>query len=108
MTLKQYELSVFQDRTRGVEFMAPLVADMIQEDPSKRPMIDEVIKRFEDACVAISPWHLRSRFKRSNETKSVRRKRDAKRFITKTIPYILHGRSALPVPPVHSQAAAYV
>ena len=81
--------------------MAPLVVDMIQEDPSQRPTIDEVIKRFEDVRRTVSPWHLRSRLKLGNETKSVRRKLDAKHFITKTIPDILYGRSALPAPPVY-------
>ena len=34
---------------------------MIQDDPTKRPKMDEVVKRFEDIVRKLSPWKLRSR-----------------------------------------------
>ena len=34
---------------------------MVQDDPSKRPTIDEVIKRFESIRSSLSTWKLRSR-----------------------------------------------
>ncbi|KAF7428208.1 hypothetical protein PC9H_007429 [Pleurotus ostreatus] len=46
---------------QGFEFMKPLVADMTQEDPSKRPTMDEVVTRFEQIRKGLSPWKLRSR-----------------------------------------------
>lgn len=41
--------------------MRPLVADMIQSDPSKRPTMDEVVARFNDIRRSLSRWKLRSR-----------------------------------------------
>ena len=45
----------------GFEFLRPLINDMIQDDPTKRPKIDEVIERFEDIAKKLSAWKLRSR-----------------------------------------------
>jgi hypothetical protein len=51
-----------QDQKKpGFEFMAPLVADMVQDDPLKRPTMDEVVSRFEDIRQRLSSWKLRSR-----------------------------------------------
>jgi len=41
--------------------MKELVADMVQDDPAKRPNMDEVVLRFETICKGLSPWKLRSR-----------------------------------------------
>lgn len=41
--------------------MKPLVDDMVQEDPSKRPHIDEVVRRFNELIPTLSWWKLRSR-----------------------------------------------
>lgn len=41
--------------------MQPLIADMVQRDPSKRPTMDEVIKRFHAIRSDLSSWKLRSR-----------------------------------------------
>lgn len=41
--------------------MKPLVRDMVQSDPSKRPTIDEVVKRFDRVISTISWWKLHSR-----------------------------------------------
>ncbi|KAJ3481939.1 hypothetical protein NLI96_g7318 [Meripilus lineatus] len=51
----------FLQQTRGVEFMEPLVNDMVQDDPLKRPNIDEVVRRFEEITRKLSSWKLRSR-----------------------------------------------
>jgi hypothetical protein len=45
----------------GFEFMKPLVDDMVQEDPQKRPTMDEVVARFTDLQGTLSSWKLRSR-----------------------------------------------
>ncbi|KAL4064821.1 hypothetical protein V8B97DRAFT_2025923 [Scleroderma yunnanense] len=45
----------------GFEFMKDLLADMTQEDPSKRPNIDEVVARFETIRKSLTPLKLRSR-----------------------------------------------
>ena len=45
----------------GFEFLRPLISDMMQDDPTKRPKIDEVINLFEDIVRNLSAWKLRSR-----------------------------------------------
>lgn len=41
--------------------MQHLVADMVQDDPAKRPPIEEVETRFEESVSTLSHWKLRSR-----------------------------------------------
>jgi len=41
--------------------MEGLVADMIQDDPTKRPNMDEVVARFKEICDGLSSWKVRSR-----------------------------------------------
>ena len=45
----------------GFEFLKPLVDDMVQDDPKKRPTMDEVVARFETIKAGLSSWKLRSR-----------------------------------------------
>ncbi|THU94245.1 hypothetical protein K435DRAFT_756735 [Dendrothele bispora CBS 962.96] len=46
----------------AMDFMSDLVADMTQEDPSKRPSMDQVMTRFDDIVKGLSFVKLRSRF----------------------------------------------
>ncbi|EGO25686.1 hypothetical protein SERLADRAFT_415165 [Serpula lacrymans var. lacrymans S7.9] len=48
-------------KKRGLEFMLPLVKDMVQDDPVKRPTMDEVVARFNEILKELSSWKLRSR-----------------------------------------------
>jgi len=48
--------------------MQPLVADMVQTDPSKRPTMDEVVERFETIRGGLGKWKLRSRVVDSDES----------------------------------------
>ncbi|KAJ7267689.1 kinase-like domain-containing protein [Mycena haematopus] len=50
-----------EDGKLGFEFMRPLVNDMVQDDPTKRPTIDEVVARFAEIQKGLSSWKLRSR-----------------------------------------------
>ncbi|TFK74315.1 hypothetical protein BDN72DRAFT_833667 [Pluteus cervinus] len=45
----------------GAGFLNPLIKDMVQKDPEKRPTIDEVMTRFEAICKKLSDQKLRSR-----------------------------------------------
>ncbi|KAJ7246812.1 kinase-like domain-containing protein [Mycena haematopus] len=45
----------------GFEFMRPLVNDMVQDDPTQRPTINEVVVRFAEIQNGLSSWKLRSR-----------------------------------------------
>ncbi|KAJ3760686.1 kinase-like domain-containing protein [Lentinula raphanica] len=54
-------------RVSGFEFLRPLVIDMIADDPSKRPTMDEVSSRFSQIVDELSWWKLRSRAIKQNE-----------------------------------------
>ncbi|KAH7906825.1 hypothetical protein BJ138DRAFT_1071218 [Hygrophoropsis aurantiaca] len=58
----------FIQRKAGFEFMQGLVADMVQDDPTKRPTMDEVVPRFESIYKGLSSWKLRSRVFKKNES----------------------------------------
>jgi hypothetical protein len=45
----------------GFDFIVPLITDMTQEEPSKRPNIDEVMTRFEAIYRSLSFKLLRTR-----------------------------------------------
>ncbi|KAJ4468465.1 hypothetical protein C8J55DRAFT_492458 [Lentinula edodes] len=46
---------------RGLRFLRPLAKDMARSNPSKRPIIDEVVNRFTALVRKIPPRKLRSR-----------------------------------------------
>lgn len=48
-------------RYHGLEFIEPLVADMVQTEPEKRPTIAEVESRFDELCHKLSWRQLRGR-----------------------------------------------
>jgi hypothetical protein len=52
---------------KGFEFLAPLVAEMTQEDPSKRPTMDIAMVQFEEIRRGLSSWKLRSRIVERHE-----------------------------------------
>ena len=41
--------------------MKSLINDMVQDDPVKRPNMNEVVQRFEEIVQGLSQWKLRSR-----------------------------------------------
>ncbi|KAJ4471466.1 kinase-like domain-containing protein [Lentinula aciculospora] len=51
----------------GFEFLRPLVNDMIADDPTKRPTMDEVASRFSDIVGKLHWWKLRSRAVQKDE-----------------------------------------
>ncbi|KZT29111.1 hypothetical protein NEOLEDRAFT_1057150 [Neolentinus lepideus HHB14362 ss-1] len=57
----------FIQKRYGFEFIEPLVSDMVQDDPSKRPTMDEVVSRFETIRKSLSSWKLRSRIAERDE-----------------------------------------
>ena len=84
---------------KGLEFMNGLIADMTNDDPVKRPSIDEVSQRFGKILNSLSRWKLRSRVQ----------KRSEKFFVTpfKAVPhwcrrikFVLTGVPPLPKYPV--------
>ncbi|TRM61101.1 kinase-like domain-containing protein [Schizophyllum amplum] len=51
----------------GLEFLRPLVDEMMREDPAARPSIDEVMDKFNALASGLSSWKLRSRVAKEND-----------------------------------------
>jgi len=81
----------------GLEFMQPLIADMVQEDPKKRPNMDEVVARFAEIRKKLSSWKLRSRMARNIELWPVAAWRSVAHWY-RTIGYVLARKAAIPGP----------
>jgi uncharacterized NAD(P)/FAD-binding protein YdhS len=47
--------------------MQPIVADMVHEDPTRRPNMDDVVTRFAEIRNNLSTWKRRSRLLRNNK-----------------------------------------
>ncbi|KAL4244329.1 hypothetical protein ABKN59_010148 [Abortiporus biennis] len=82
----------------GFGFMKALVEDMMQDDPKKRPTIDEVAERFDTIQQSLSWWKLRSR--------AVLRTKSLLGSVIKSVPhwvrtcgYMYHHIDAVPRPP---------
>lgn len=58
---------VFRSARLGLEFMRPLVNEMTQKDPSKRPSMGQVAERFEAIAASLSSWKLRSRVAKEHD-----------------------------------------
>lgn len=77
--------------------MKPLVDDMTQADPTKRPTIDQVITRFDVLRRSLGSWKLRSRAVQKNEDIFLRGVRAAK-HLKQRIYYMVHRIPPVPVP----------
>ncbi|CCM03211.1 uncharacterized protein FIBRA_05335 [Fibroporia radiculosa] len=87
----------FLQTKQGFEFMRPLVDDMVQDDPSLRPTIDQVVMRFQEIRQGLGYWRLRSRIVDLEELFVDRVYRNTK-YIFRTIGYLLTFRSPVPTP----------
>lgn len=81
----------------GVEFMKPLVDQMVQDDPSKRPTMAEVLIQFDEIRSRLGWWKLTSRLVRKDEPTSTRITAPVRHFL-RTAVDTLAFRSALPTP----------
>ena len=81
----------------GIEFMQPLIADMVQVDPTKRPNMDEVVTRFAEIRKRLSSWKLRSRMPRNIEIWPVAAWRSVAHWY-RTIGYVFARKAAIPEP----------
>ncbi|RPD78669.1 hypothetical protein L226DRAFT_503302 [Lentinus tigrinus ALCF2SS1-7] len=87
----------YMQKSYSLNFMRPLLEDMTQTDPEKRPTIVEAAARFDKLCTSLSTWKLRSRFVYRNEF-FVARVYRACRHVVRTFSYVAHGIPALPTP----------
>ena len=77
--------------------MQPLITDMVQEDPAKRPTMDEVVARFAEIRSKLSTWKLRSRLARNIEIWPVAAWRSLAHWY-RTIGYVLARKAPIPEP----------
>ncbi|KAJ6547720.1 kinase-like domain-containing protein [Mycena sp. CBHHK59/15] len=61
------ESSIMSPGMRRLGFMKPLVSDMVQDDPQKRPTMDEVAARFFQVRQQLRWWTLHARAVKKNE-----------------------------------------
>ncbi|KAI9067304.1 hypothetical protein FKP32DRAFT_1755210 [Trametes sanguinea] len=87
----------FIEKSVDFEFLTPLVKDMMQENPEKRPTIDEVLHRFDTLCNSLTTRTLRSRVVHKKDFVVAGFFR-ALRHIFHTANYILTRKSAIPTP----------
>ncbi|KAJ3481137.1 hypothetical protein NLI96_g7863 [Meripilus lineatus] len=88
----------FLEPAKGVEFIQPLIDDMVQTDPTKRPTMDEVVLRYDEMVKSLSYWHLRSMLlERHEDTLGIIIIAIA--HIYRTIIHIFTFRSPIPRPP---------
>ncbi|KAA1477314.1 hypothetical protein DENSPDRAFT_844530 [Dentipellis sp. KUC8613] len=87
----------FMQRYYGFGFMKKLVADMVQDEPSRRPSINEVVARFAKIRESLHFWKLRSRTTRKKEWKVVTLWRYPPHII-RTIRFIVMRKPAIPDP----------
>ncbi|KAI0368266.1 hypothetical protein BV20DRAFT_1022672 [Pilatotrama ljubarskyi] len=88
----------FVEKSAAFAFMQSLVADMVQDDPAKRPTINEVIERFDKICASLGAWKLRSRVVHKKDSSIVGFFRTI-RHVYRTANYILTRKPAIPTPP---------
>ncbi|KAL6303560.1 kinase-like domain-containing protein [Sparassis latifolia] len=81
----------------GLEFMNGLVADMVQQEPKKRPTIDQVISRFDDIWPQLSSWKLRSELVRKHDDVLLRFFKII-RHVYRTVKYVAGRLPPLPTP----------
>jgi hypothetical protein len=81
----------------GFEFLRPLITDMVQDDPAKRPTMKQAVARLEEILNGLSTWKLRSRVVLQGDSSFF----GFFRFIShwsRRIGYILRRVPALPTP----------
>ncbi|KAH8988767.1 kinase-like domain-containing protein [Lactarius hatsudake] len=87
----------YMQKYHGLEFMEPLIVDMVQEDPKKRPSMDEVVTHFAEIRSKLSTWKLRSRMARNIEIWPVAAWRSVAHWY-RTIGYVLARKAPIPEP----------
>ncbi|PIL35991.1 hypothetical protein GSI_01651 [Ganoderma sinense ZZ0214-1] len=91
--IRQY----FMDKSRSLEFLRPIITEMVQQDPAERPSIDKAFEQFEQLRASVSPWTLRSRMVYEDELPLGRLYRGC-RHAVRTAFWMATGKPALPNP----------
>ena len=77
--------------------MQPLIDDMVHQDPSKRPTMDEVVERFHAIQFNLSSWKLRSRVVDKEESLLDGVFRGTSHWMRR-VKFMARGVSAIPTP----------
>jgi hypothetical protein len=77
--------------------MEPLITEMVQNDPTKRPTMDEVVTRFFEIRGKHSAWKLWSRIARKNELWPVTVWKSVGHWY-RTVGFVLGRKAAIPEP----------
>lgn len=87
----------FIRKYHGFEFMRDLISEMTHEDPTKRPLIEEVVVRFARICESLSGFKLRSPMT-SNKQPSLFTAFRGFRQAIRSLYYVISNSSAIPQP----------
>ncbi|KAI1795567.1 kinase-like domain-containing protein, partial [Ganoderma leucocontextum] len=87
----------FMDKSHSLEFLRPVVAEMVQHDPAERPSIDMAFEQFERLRASLSQRTLRSRMVYRDELALGRLYRGC-RHVLRTAFWMVAGTPALPTP----------
>ncbi|GBE80555.1 hypothetical protein SCP_0302700 [Sparassis crispa] len=86
----------FFERYRRLEFLDSLIADMVQEEPGKRPTIDQVADRLAEIQSKLSWWKLRPQIVRRHNGMFVRFLKSM-RHVYRTAGYVIMRLPPVPV-----------
>ncbi|KAJ6597380.1 hypothetical protein B0H10DRAFT_2325781, partial [Mycena sp. CBHHK59/15] len=87
----------FTEKKKGLEFMNTLVADMVHEDPTKRPKMNEVVRQFSEIKAGLSEWKLRSRIALEGENSVLGMFRSARHWVCQ-FRFMVRCIAAIPTP----------
>ncbi|KAG2336273.1 hypothetical protein BDR05DRAFT_896916 [Suillus weaverae] len=85
----------FLDVYNGFDFVEPLILEMVQENPSLRPTMEQVVGRLGIICQGLSAWKLRSRLTEQREGRFESLFKDITHLSCHFL-YILRGHPAIP------------
>ncbi len=97
VSLTVYTLIRVVQRCYGLGFLDPLIRDMVQDDPARRPTIEEARARYLKIRASLSWWKLRSRLVYRKDW-SIPGAYRACRHVVRTVGYLATRKTAIPVP----------
>lgn len=80
------------------QFMEPLITRMVQDEPTKRPTMDEVTAEFATIRATLSCWKLRERLIERRDSVLMNVLKDVHYLSTRAVPNLLSLRKAVPTP----------
>ncbi len=90
--------STVQQMYTNFAFMGPLIAQMVQDAPDKRPTMDEVVSEFREIVAKLSGYKLRERLVERKDSRFMNLLKDIHHLSTRAVPFLLTGRAPIPTP----------